>query len=539
MAAVHLLSLHIPISETARHLVDVVFSRHFPSSYAGVLVAIFFSWTIASYFTSPLRKCPGPFLARFTSLWYMYQVYNGNSHLVLEKLHQKYGPKVRIGPNLVDIDYPSIMRNVFVLNGGWLKTELYHTSSSLVNGKIVNNIFSETDPAKHRMQRNPISKLYSNSSIKGKEPLMNIVIEILCKILEEHCVNEENDNKGFDLGEWISLYTWDVVGMTTYSRAMGYLKSGWDFDGTLRIANKAMDYFAIVGTMPWLDKVLDKNPYWHMGPPSFGTVTKISVQRLQDRLRGEDGDHHDFEQSDFLDQFISAADKEDGKTDDNQIISWLMINMIAGADTTAIGIRNALYFPLKDNKVWKRLTEEILEADFRDQTPPPYEKVKALPYTDAVVREALRMLPGVSMSMERYVPRGGFTLPDGYVLPGGTIVGINPYVLGRNKTAYGNDADQFRPERWLRDSEHGETDAEFKERLATMKEADLGFGRGRHDCIGKYLGLYQIYKVLATLILLFEIELVHPEKEWKVTNSWFPRQEELEVRIRKRPTDRS
>lgn len=38
---------------------------------------------------------------------------------------------------------------------------------------------------------------------------------------------------------------------------------------------------------------------------------------------------------------------------------------------------------------------------------------------------------------------------DGFKIPGGTIVGINPWVIHRNTEIYGEDADVFRPERWL------------------------------------------------------------------------------------------
>lgn len=131
--------------------------------------------------------------------------------------------------------------------------------------------------------------------------------------------------------------------------------------------------------------------------------------------------------------------------------------MIACADTTAITIRSDLYCSLKHLRVWKRRTDEILEAGFTGSTPPRYKDVKALPYTDAVTREALRMLPGVSMTMERYVPRWGFTLPSGDYLPEGTVAGTSPFILAQNKSIFGEEADCFRPERWLCDAEDGET----------------------------------------------------------------------------------
>lgn len=331
----------------------------------------------------------------------------------------------------------------------------------------------------------------------------------------------------------MSADTWDVVGATTFSEPIGYLDKGYDFDGTLSNADKAMDYFCVVGTMPFLDHVFDKNRYYRMGPPGFNTITGISIQHLIDRYQGKDKDTHDPSTPDYLDKFIEAKKADPDFVDDAQIISWLMVNMIAGADTTAITIRSAIYFSLRNPRVWARLTEEIRAADFRGRTPPSYKEARALPYLEAVVREALRMLPGVSMTLERYVPAGGHTLPNGDYIPPGNIVGMNPYVTNRNKSVFGEDADDFRPERWLRDEQGGESEESFQSRLTRMNKSDLSFGGGSRICIGRNMGLFQTYKVLVTLLTLYDIELA-TDKEWTIINSWFPRQEGLEARISRR-----
>ncbi|KAI1056935.1 hypothetical protein LB507_002367 [Fusarium sp. FIESC RH6] len=510
-----------------------IFQNTTPSLVLLVIVPIvtFWLWTITSYVSSPLKKYPGPFLARFTRLWYMYQVSTGDSHLVLEKLHKQYGPIVRITPSIIDVDIPEIIKSIFNTKDDWLKTPFYHGSSALVNGQIVLNLFSQTDPAKHRKERKPIAKFYSTSGVTALEPHINKVIDQLCWQLEQRFMDGNNVGKVCDIGQWILFYTWDVVGAVTFSQPIGYLENGYDFDSTLHNADKALDYFSVVGTMPFLDRILDKNPICHIGPPGFNTITGISVKHLVDRYQGNDKDYHDPEQPDFLDKFIGVKNANPEEADDAQIVSWLMVNMIAGADTTAITIRSALYFGLKHPECWQRLTDEILAADFGDKVP-AFKHVKPLPYTDALIREALRMLPGVAMTMERYVPKEGFTLPNGDFIPGGTILGMNPYILARNKSVYGQDAAVFRPERWLQSDEEDEQD--YQKRLLMMNEADLSFGGGSRICIGKNMGLFQTYKVLSRLITLYEIELADPQKEWKVINSWFPRQEGLKVRLRKR-----
>lgn len=393
------------------------------------------------------------------------------------------------------------------------------------------NLFSEIDSKKHAKEKRPIAKYYSTTGVATLEPHMDRMIGDLCQTLETRFLKF---GASFDLGRWLMYYAWDVVGAVTFSQPIGYLEKGHDFDGTLGNSESAMDYFSVVGMIPALDHWLDKNPVMHIGPPGFNTITKISLKHLADRYQGSDTDYHDPERPDFLDRFIEAQNADPKNVDNGQIISWLMINMIAGADTTALTMKSALYYCLRDKRIWKRLQESLATASHKE-TPVSYKDAHSVPYLEAVVRESLRILPGVSMPLERYVPQEGFRLPDGNLLPGGSKVGLNPYILARNKEIYGEDVEIFRPERWLRDEEGGETEEQFEARSTAMNNVDVAFGKGRRICIGKSLGLFQIYKVLATLVVLYEIELVNPEEEWKITNSWFPRQDGgLDVKITKR-----
>jgi hypothetical protein len=66
----------------------------------------------------------------------------------------------------------------------------------------------------------------------------------------------------------------------------------------------------------------------------------------------------------------------------------------------------------------------------------------------AVIKEALRIHPAVQYPIERIVPPGGSEI-CGLNLPPGTIVGMNPYVIHHDPGIFGEDAADFRPERWL------------------------------------------------------------------------------------------
>jgi cytochrome P450 len=318
------------------------------------------------------------------------------------------------------------------------------------------------------------------------------------------------------------------VGSVTFSQPIGYLEKGYDFDGTLWASERALDYFCVVGQIPILDYWFDKNPFYRIGPPGFGTVVNISAGHMANRMQGKAPPGHDPDNPDFLDKYIEAKKAHPDIVDDGQIISYLMINMIAGADTTAITIRSVLYYCLRAPDVWRRLQQEF----GHEQEVVSFKQARASPYLDACIREAMRMHPPVGMLLERFVPPQGLDLPDGTkVLPGATV-GLNPYIINRNASVWGEDVETFRPERWLQGKD--ESEESFSARLANMNSCDLTFGAGSRVCIGKHLGLVEAYKVVATLVARYNIKLVHPEKEWRIINSWFMRQEGLGVTVSRR-----
>jgi hypothetical protein len=74
-----------------------------PGSSSGWLLGpswVILLWTLAALtvlfsfsraLLSPLRKVPGPFLARLTDLWYLFKLYQGNFEVENLRLHDKYG----------------------------------------------------------------------------------------------------------------------------------------------------------------------------------------------------------------------------------------------------------------------------------------------------------------------------------------------------------------------------------------------------------------------------------------------------------------
>ena len=134
-------------------------------------------------------------------------------------------------------------------------------------------------------------------------------------------------------------------------------------------------------------------------------------------------------------------------------IIWVATNIGAGGNSTATELRAALFFILSNNGAsYEKLIAELRGA--REQgklsNPVTWKECKNLPYLQACVVEAERLHPAIGLHLERTVPPQGATVCGTFV-KGGTVVGMTPWVIHRDPSVFGHDADQWRPERWLCD----------------------------------------------------------------------------------------
>jgi cytochrome P450 len=200
-------------------------------------------------------------------------------------------------------------------------------------------------------------------------------------------------------------------------------------------------------------------------------------------------------------------------------------NSFAGSDSTASTMQSFFWLVLHDPRIHATLVSEILTASGSGSLSPriTWTEAQALPYFQACLKEAMRVRPAVGVNITRLIPQGGAEI-DGTFLPAGTAVAVNGWVLHRDQKVFGEDADVYQPERWLED----------EERAKKMERYMFQFGGGSHLCIGRNLALFEMNKVLPTLLRDYEIELVEMDQPLKANTTFFVVQSGLEVRIKKR-----
>ena len=157
-------------------------------------------------------------------------------------------------------------------------------------------------------------------------------------------------------------------------------------------------------------------------------------------------------------------------------------NSVAGTDTTATVIRATMLYLIMNPRVVSKL-----RAEFQPHPSPITDAVaRKLPYLQAVINESLRIFPPVVGLMSKEVPPAGDVI-DGKFVPGGTKIGFGAYGIYRNKAIWGDDADSFRPERWLEVSSE-----KLKEMESTL---ELVFSYGKYKCLGKDIAMMELNKI--------------------------------------------
>lgn len=114
------------------------------------------------------------------------------------------------------------------------------------------------------------------------------------------------------------------------------------------------------------------------------------------------------------------------------------------------------------------------------------ERAQRMVYLQAVIKEGLRWHPPIAGMVSKKVPAAGDEW-KGISLPPGTEVGFCSWGAMRDVSFWGEDAEEFRPERWL--------DADVSKIKAMDATLGLNFGYGRWQCLGKDVALMELNKV--------------------------------------------
>ncbi|WYZ45977.1 hypothetical protein EsH8_IX_000202 [Colletotrichum jinshuiense] len=478
---------------------------------ASVLMAVYVCQKLRTY--NRLKAFKGPFSSGWSEAWHIFAILSFKSHLKYDEVCKKYGPIARVGPNDLVTSSPDLLAHMSAVRSPYTRSEWFYRATRSRPDK--DHVFSELDEKRHAKLRQMMGAGYSGKENLALEDSVDTHVSELLHLIRSKYLSTEASAKPMDFAQKIQYLTLDVISDISFGKPFGDLKADKDVYGVVEAAEtglKAATFILALG----LYKIIQRPPFaGRIGPKEtdpngFGKMVAQGRAIVKERL-ARDIDKE--KRSDMIASFIRHGLTED------ELVSETTLQMIAGSDTTAASLRVVMLYLLTHPRVYSKLQAEVDVFARDDQTDQPSgivsdTDIRKLEYLHAVIKEGMRVHPPVTDSVPKRVPDGGDTVVIGgklVFLPGGTNVNYAVWPLHLSKEVFGEDADEFRPERWLLEKD--------EKKLANMHRVhELLFGYGKYQCLGRPIAMMEIGKTVFELMHNFDWCLAKPDTPWKESN---------------------
>lgn len=226
------------------------------------------------------------------------------------------------------------------------------------------------------------------------------------------------------------------------------------------------------------------------------------------------------ETRDLLGRMINGVDPKTGeKLPDENIRAQCITFLIAGHETTSGLLSFAIYYLMKNPEFLARARAEVDEVLGGTLTP-SYEQVHRLTYIDQILAESLRLwptAPGFSRAPYEDTVIGGR-----YAIPAGTGMTVLSGMLHRDRSIWGEDAEEFNPDHFAP-----------QRRAALPPNAYKPFGTGQRACIGRVFAMQEAVLVLGMLVQRFEF-VDHLDYQLKTRTTLTVKPDEMRIRVGRR-----
>ncbi|KLO94369.1 putative Benzoate 4-monooxygenase cytochrome P450 [Fusarium fujikuroi] len=455
-----------------------------------VLILSLFITCVRRYWR--LRHIPGPFIASYTDLWAAISVWRGKYyHDTVTQWHAKYGPVVRAGPNRVSFADPNAIPDIYGTSLIYSKSDSYRPMEVMAKGDTMQSIITIRDEKRVTGIKRQIAGGFSQSQWLKQEDQMDATISALLAQLYKKPTGMD-----IPLRNWLSFWMFDTLTSLAFSKTRGYLQAGVDTDKVFPSAAGRFKHWRTWALAPQLESLLLKNWFMQRAKTTSTPIAELAIERVQDRTAEE----KNATGRDLLARYLAASQAAPDVIGMKDVIALTITTIHAGSESTAVITAMALSMVLgsKNSELFRKLEKEILDAylPVGENGAIAFKDVEHLPYLDAVVRETLRWSVNPNVNSRTVNTPGGVTICDTFI-PEGTDVMVSSHDIKNCTWMFGADASVYNPERWMHIDEQKRRD---------MERSAMGFSWGRRICMGQHLARILIKKLLASLIIAFEIE---------------------------------
>jgi fatty acid omega-hydroxylase len=344
-------------------------------------------------------------------------------------------------------------------------------------------------------QRKTASRMFTAKVFKEH---IWVVVERNAAKLRELLVAAEG-GAPIDLFNFMNRFTLDTIGEVGFAKSIGSLDDPTSpFLGSFDRAQQICIWRFYNAAWPLMRRFglgTERESDKHFG--LLDTYSREVVRDLREATSSSSKDTKEnaIARQSFVGLFLQDAQARGEEVSEDFLRDLVLNFLIAGRDTTAQALSWTVFCLTQHPDVEAKAREEILNQC--GQESPTYEDIKAnLPYLQAVLHEALRLYPSVPL-----IPKHALAddvLPDGTKITAGTVVGYNSYGMGRDPVIWGEDAEDFKPQRWL--------DMETSPDSYTFP----AFHGGSRECLGRRLAIVEMKTCLAMMLPRFCLKLAVP-----------------------------
>ncbi|KAJ5198876.1 hypothetical protein N7491_000557 [Penicillium cf. griseofulvum] len=438
----------------------------------------------------PLSKIPGPKLAAITSGYEFYfNVIKGGMFIwELERLHEIYGPIIRIAPLEVHIKDSSYYDEIYASS----KRRREKSAELVAQFDLNDTVFASISPEDHRKRRSHVDKHFSKQAVSHME---HLIYENIDK-LDNHFKRAFELHKVINLDAGFAGLTSDVIHKYVYGFNSGNLDHD-DFNTSVRDGvNTLFKSSHVLFFFPVLKTIMNLLPLWLL--EKLDPFVHALVSQKLDLLRRTE----EFLQSGPSNsatppvmEVMCGPSMPENMRDAGRLSNEGFSMIIGGTETTARSLSIAAFRLLENELIKTKLREELRTVMPTPESRPTWRQLEQLPYLSAVVWETLRVSIGISSRSPRVALDESLVYKN-YTIPAGTPVSETNYFVLTDPEIF-PDPHTFDPARWLRAAAKGEH----------LDRYMVNFSKGSRICLGMNLAYAELFLVLAAFIRRYDMEL--------------------------------
>jgi len=500
----------------------------------------------AVFVPSSLDNIPGPPSASFVTGNFGELFHPQRAWAFQKRMLQTYGPVYRyhgwFGSKILLVSDPKALQNIVIK-----EQDIYEEAPNFLNFNRV--FFGESLIATlgehHSRQRKMLNPVFQTKNIRDIFPKFVVISQKLRDAIASQVAGEPGE---IDMMKWISRAVLELVGQGGFGESFDSLEQ--DVTNPFAEAVKAVfptvgPLFLIIRLFPW---ILTAGPgflrrrFLELIPSKrvqrareisdmMDDYSKRILARRKAAIAAEDTESllQVAEGKDIMSVLLRANEEasEEDKIPEAELLGHISTLIFTGMETTSIAIVRILHVLAAHPEAQDKLREEVVQA--RLQGDLSYDELMALPYMEAVCKETLRLhaptlwmtrrtLKDTVMPVTKPIHGVDGTPMSEIPLAAGTDIMIGIWHANINPDVWGEDVNEWKPERWLSPLPRSVTDAHLPGIYSNLMTF-LGGGRA---CIGFKFAQMEIKSVLATVVESFRFELPEKEIGWNYAGIAFP-----------------